>query len=220
MADEQAQEQVEAPTEEVEAPAEASEESQPSEETEASEKTEITQDESDKGDLRVPLKEEREKRQYLENLVRDPRFIAEQAARLGLTAKEEETAPARATGNVEEVVDFKLAMRDFPEVAKDPELLAYAGTLKDLYPGMSYHEAMSKAQDRFAKAKEAGQAEGKAKAKAEVDEKLKAQTVSNNQTAPTETDDLEERLHSTDKTVQEEALVELMMKRNKKLGIG
>lgn len=223
MGDEQVQESVETPEVVVE---ETPDETQPLEDEETSEKTEITPDDSnDRGDLRVPLKEERTKRQQLEELVRDPRFIAEQAARMGLVGNQPPQAPVDdqrplTAKEVEEIYDYKQAVKDFPEVAKDPELLAYAGTLKDIYPSLSYHDAMAKAHDRFAKAKEAGQVEGKAKAKAEVDEKLKAQTVSNTQTPPGEVDDLDERLKSPDRKVHEDALVELMMKRNKKMGIG
>ena len=217
MADEQAQEAVETPEVVVE---ETPEETQPLENEETSEKTEITPNDSDdRGDLRVPLREERTKRQQLEDLVRDPRFIAEQATRMGIVGRpqptEEEQRPLTAR-EVEEIYDYKQAIKEFPGVAKDPELLAYAGTLKDIYPTLSYQEAMAKANERFVKAREIGQAEGKAKAKSEVDEKLKAQTISNTQNPPRGIDDLDERLKSGDKRVHEEALVELMMKRNKK----
>lgn len=215
MADEPAQ--VETTTPEAEAEEQTPETEVTVSEDAPQETAENTTEESGKGDLRVPLKEERTKRQELETLLNDPQFIARKAQEMGLGSQ---AAPqVQPADDLEDRIDFKFAMREYPDVAKDPETLAYAATLKDLYPSLSYSQAMQKARDKFASAKAEGVTEGRTKAKTEVDDKLKAQTVSPTQVASTVEDDLTERLQSTDKKVQEDALVELMIKRNKKLGI-
>jgi len=62
-------------------------------EVEEQDETENTTESTDRGDLRIPLKEERTKRQTLEQKLKDPEFIRQQAEELGLMNNADEYNP-------------------------------------------------------------------------------------------------------------------------------
>jgi hypothetical protein len=117
MADEQAPVEVETTVEETpnETPAETPEAT-----------PEVVKEEPDRGDLRVPLQEERRKRQELERLSADPQWVYEQAKKLGLAGEDENPPPAApAPSNqvtpeaVERIIDIRETVKARPEF--DPE---------------------------------------------------------------------------------------------------
>lgn len=62
-------------------------------EVEEQDDIENTTESNERGDLRIPLKEERTKRQTLEQKLKDPEFIRQQAEELGLITKTDEYNP-------------------------------------------------------------------------------------------------------------------------------
>ena len=238
MADEQAEEQIETPESKEETP---ETEEQSEEESETSEKTddgeaENTQDKSGKGDLSIALKQEREKRQALEKALQNPQFVYEQARRLGLTEEQaQQAAEDAASGEtpspkgedfrkvIADELDYRDAIKTYPDLAKDPEMLAWAGTKMQINPRLSYSQAFAEIAKTLGTQKESGKVEGAAKAKQEVSDKLKAQTVSGASSTPASEVDEDEELAQKAKSInpqeQMDAMTKIMMKKNKKFGI-
>ena len=171
-----------------------------------------------KGDLRVPLKQTREELRQLREQLNDPNFIYEKAKGLGLAAEEDLTPQAPGQGYqpqdvqkmVKDQMEVEKTYEKYPELRQDEELRFMVAGL--INKGMS----PLKAADRtFAKIKEAN--EKAAQAAAEEEKKVvttqeAAQTISS--TSEKNADDSEfDRLYKLSKSpdfrVQKKALIEL-----------
>lgn len=213
----------------VQGPAEetASEETQ--EQTEVLEDTgseaEQTQsDDTDRGDLRVALKEAREAKRALEAKHNDPDFIYEQAKKLGM-AQEPQGQPARpgvpqaplTPAQAQAMIRAEKAFDKYPELRTNTKLRLMAGALVD--GGM---DALDAADEVFSMmSKKAGEAkvEGAREAKNEITEREKAQTVGNTvRTSPVDERlaDIQKRMKSPDRATQEQAVMEKLMLENEK----
>jgi len=121
----------------------------------------------DKGDLRVPLKEERTKRQELEAQINNPEFISQKAKELGLV-EEQEFAPQTETPNVSAAVQYELskekALEKYPSLRVDEDLQVMVTGF--INKGIDPLKAADKAFDKIKK-----QAEESAKQQAEEDKK-------------------------------------------------
>lgn len=212
-----------------EAVEESSKEEQPETAAETGSEPEKTDSEEPKGDLRVALKEERAKRQALEQALADPNTIYQRAVELGLAAPgEEQEAPsspsASPAANVPALVKFSLAMEKAQEkypALKDNEddQLAVSALIR------KYGDPVKAADLYYSKlnqAKEAGKTEGALQREQEVTEKERAQTASSQSDVTSdaaELAELQEQARSLDRKVQEQALQKLLERRNKELGI-
>lgn len=223
MADEQA------PTEVVDTPT-PQEEAQP-ETTEDTVREDVTNssEDSKKGDLGEALRQERELRRKYEEALTNPEFVYQQAKKLGLTEEEAQEQASQAVQQpqvdiasmvdrqVERRLDYQQAITEFPEMAKDPELQAWAAALVD--SGKTHVEAAKIIQKRLGSTQAQAKAEGMTQARQEVSEKERAQTAPTNVPASnqaSELDDLRKRMKSWDKKTQENALVEWLKIKNKK----
>lgn len=194
----------------------------------------------DKSDFKTAMFEERRKRQELEQRLNDPQFIYEQAKRHGLTEEEAQAEAAASAASptirqpqvdistivdktVASRLDYQEAIGMMPDIAKDPELKAWAAALVGDGPdrgGMSHVEAVKTIQKRLGQTAQAAKAEGAAAATTTISEKERAQTAVT--TAPTNPQaDEEERMHRDisnryNPKAQEAALIEFMKKRNKR----
>jgi len=138
MADEQAQ--VEETTEVVE---QSAPEETTSNEVTDSEVAQTQPDDDGAGDLRVPLREERSKRQAYEKMLQDPQFIYEQARKLGLTEDAAEAVasqpqtqtPAYPAQDIPTIVslqlDFERTIEKDPELKSDPAMRTWFASLMD-----------------------------------------------------------------------------------------
>jgi len=183
-------------------------------------------------DLRVPLKEERQRRQQLENQMNDPLFIYEQAKRLGLTEEEAQNATEMAAEGgkkvsqpdllnhqlpilVQRQVEIERAKEKYPALTSDP----IAGTMVTalIQGGMS---PMKAADEVFSRMKAADVEKDKAKDDEKVREETRkenAQTATPGVSNPTviEQDELLRRSRSYDKKEQDTAMIEILKRRNK-----
>lgn len=231
MADEQAQGEVETPA--VETPEQQTSEEtsngSEAEQTPVTENTEETTDD-DKGDLRVPLREERQKRQELESRLNDPNFVYERARALGLTQEEAQAEVQQSQTQVPNLNELDaryeyLKAKDksvdkYPQLAKDEEDQIAVTALSNA-KGISLLQAADKYYAKVGKVKEEAKVEGINQAKTEITAKEQAQTVSSG-SAPTGGEDearLRQDAKSYNKHVSEAAQLELIKIRNKKLGI-
>lgn len=187
--------------------------------------------ESDQGDLRIPLQEERRKRQeYEQQLARlnDPAFIFEQARRLGLADGDftpEVPALAGQPIDVAAEVNFQLqiaqAKEKYPEVTNDPVLseAAWALVQKGHSPLQAVDIVQKNLDKRLAKATEAKVKERiDAEASSEASKRSAALTETGS-SGSSESSEIE-RLTAVSKNwkdpkAQENALLELMKLRAK-----
>lgn len=199
-----------------------------------SEDDENTDDEqsSNRGDLRVALKQEREQRRRYEEALSDPNFIYEQAKRLGLTEEEAQEAAEQSSfqgvrtpnqdiasmvsKQVEARLDYEKAVQEFPEMAKDRELKAWAAALVD--QGKTHIEAARVIKKRLGLEKQSAKAEGINQARSEITDKERAQSAPIS--APVSADaiaaaDLQKRMKSYDKKTQEKAFTEWIIQRDR-----
>lgn len=128
-----------------------------SEDTE-SELDENSSDESDnRGDLRTALHQARAK-------LNDPDVVYRQAVKLGLvdagnaSQPTDTLTPEYVNRIVESKLDYQEAVRQFPELAKDKELKAWAGALVE--QGKTHTQAAKIIQKRLGVLKEAAKVEG------------------------------------------------------------
>jgi hypothetical protein len=166
-----------------------------------------------RGDLRVPLKQERTKRQALEAQLNDPNFIIQRAKALGLTGEETKNQ-IDVTSEVKKQLEIEKAKEKYP-LLRSNEALQYAVTAY-LNRGMNPIKAADKVFAEIEKAKEEAAKESAEVEKRVVKDQEKAQTVMSS--ADKSGDDVEiERLvkqsKSWDKRVQMAALIELEKKR-------
>lgn len=194
------------------------------EEDSGSEAAQTQSEANDKGDLRIPLKEERERRQRLEMALSDPNFIIEQAKRLGLTAEEaaaEAQAQANLTpGEVRQQIRVEKALDKHPELRTNHKLQLMASAL--IQGGMDPVEAADEVMGLMSKGAEQGRMEGVKQAKTEISEKERAATVNGQVRTDTESqrlDDLRKRMKSYDRRTQEDATVEWLKAKNEKNGV-
>lgn len=101
------------------------------------------QSEPDRGDPRIAMQDERRRRQLMEQNLNDPQFIYEQARKLGLAADETPTSPpltqptqqAQQTQTpdiasmVEHQLDYRDAIRNWPDLEKNEGLRMWAASL-------------------------------------------------------------------------------------------
>lgn len=176
-------------------------------------------------DLRVPLKEERERRQRLEQSLNDPNFIYERARVLGLT--DGDTPPAQAPAQSSDVsaevrrrYRVEKAMDKYPELAGDDKLQMMVSAL--IHGGIDPVDAADEVFSRMKRGEEVAKAEAAKQAKAEISEKEKAQMASN--TVRTDSDseriaEIRKNMKSPDRITQEQATVEWLKSLNEKSGI-
>jgi hypothetical protein len=191
-----------------------------------------TSEEADKGDLRVPLKEERTKRQELEAQLNDPDFIYQQAQRLGLTEAQAQAVADESQNNfqtaqtpdvqslVRQTLEVEKAKEKYPELAKDVDLGVMVTAL--MQKGYSPLKAADKVFERFGKAKEEGKVEGVVQAKTEITDKERAQTVSSGANVSSDQAELERLVKdskSLNPATQKNAMLELIKRQNKESGI-
>lgn len=184
------------------------------------------------GDLRVPLKEERTRRQELEAQLSDPDFIYQKAQELGLTQAQAEQAVNQAVdesafqpqGDVQHIVrqtmEIEKAKDKYPELSKDKELGVMVTALMN--QGLSPLKAADKVFERFNKVKEEGKTEGAVQTKTEISDKERAQTVSSGSSVSSDQAEIERLTKdskSLNSTTQKHAMIELLKKRNKEQGI-
>jgi len=217
MADEQAQEEVE-----------TSQEEQPSEETSTGSEAEIKEEEpknteatTDKGDLSVALKQEREKRQTIERQLNDPNFAYELAKKHGLTEEQASgngtPPPINTYDQVNEILAYKEAVKEFPKAETDPDI----ANMVDGLVGKGYKpaDAVKVVQKRFSDAMEEAKTEGVKQKENEDKTQKQAQTA---EPSPNISFDAEEQetlikqskdyLHPQ---VQKEAMLKLIKKQHK-----
>lgn len=230
MADEQAQEVVE-PQEDIQPAADTATQEPLETQENVSEDDQNTSKESDRGDLGVALKQEREKRQQLEQSLRDPNFIYNQARQLGLTEEEAQqqvdaaTAPTTSSAfnpsdiqsQVKRAMEMEKTIDKYPQLAKDREDQILVSALID--SGLSPLKAAEKFYSRFEKTKEEAKTEGATQAKQEISDRQRAQTAVSGSPAPSqsaESEDLQRRMKSVNSKVQREAMTEWLKQRNRK----
>ena len=217
--------------EKVEAETTASEETQKQTSTEEVNDSEVenTQDtenttlEVDRGDLRIPLKEERTKRQELEAQLNDPEFIYQKAQELGLTQAETKDMVEKAEERGMSYKDYKYfseldkAQEKYPQL-KHNEPLQYSVTAY-INKGMSPLKAADKVFSEIQK-------ETEELAKQRVDEKKqeeiaqeKASNVSSTSTSTAESAEMEQLKRdskSLDRKTQKKAMIKLIELKEKK----
>jgi hypothetical protein len=229
MADEKAKEEVETSeeTSEKETPKQQS-----SEQEESASEGEKTPSEPDRGDLRVALKEERTKRQTLENQLKDPMFVYQTAKELGLTESEAQAASETTSdqeiqqpqppqpnfyGVAEEVFDYKKAVENFPQVESDPDIRDMVNGM--VQAGKKPAEAVKIVQKRFEKAAELAQKETDQEKKAEAEVQKGASTApvsSNVSFEDEEMAELQEKSKDLDPAIAKKAQIEILKKINKR----
>ena len=192
-------------------------------EVENTQDTENTTLEVDRGDLRIPLKEERTKRQELEAQLNDPEFIYQKAQELGLTQAETKDMVKKAEERGMSYKDYKYfseldkAQEKYPQL-KHNEPLQYSVTAY-INKGMSPLKAADKVFSEIQK-------ETEELAKQRVDEKKqeeiaqeKASNVSSTSTSTAESAEMEQLKRdskSLDRKTQKKAMIKLIELKEKK----
>ena len=113
--------------------------------------------EADRGDLRVPLKEERQRRQELESKWNDPNEIVTRARELGIVDEpdplEQPQYQSESQSDVQQVVktqiEIEKAYEKYPELKSDDELRYMVAGL--INRGMSPLKAADKAHEKMQK---------------------------------------------------------------------
>jgi len=226
MSDEQDKEEVE--TSEAEEPKE-----QPSEEAEAASEGVKTPEETDNspegGDLRVALREERRKRQELDEKLKDPDFVYGRAKELGLTAEEQEelaqptpTPPVQMDANaMNEFYNYKKEVEKFPEAESEPlvasriNFLMESSKVDGVYtknPIQVLNQVKKEWEDKMAIHQKAG-ADDK---QAEIADVNQMKTADSDVNATDDDDedmtDLQKQAKSYNPAVQEKAMAEMIKK--------
>lgn len=191
-----------------------------------SEAAQNTSDEAGKGDLRIALKEEREKRRAYEARLNDPDFIYERARALGLAQGEETAAPTppatqtNISAEVRRTIRMEKALDKYPDLATDDKLGLMVSAL--IQGGLDPVEAADEVFSRMNKKAEVAKVEGAQQAKAEISEREKAQTMGNTVRTDPEAErinQIQKDMRSPVKATQEAATIEWLKNMNKKRGI-
>lgn len=228
MADEQAEAEVDTAGQETEQQtSEETSNGSEAEQTQETENTEATNDD-DKGDLRVPLREERQRRQELEQRLNDPNFVYERARELGLTAEEAQAEAQQATqpqGLSPQQVDARYefmrskekSVDKYPQLAKDEEDQIAVTALANA-KGISLLKAADSYYSKMGKVKQEAKVEGMAQAKTEISAKEQAQTVSSGSTTSSadsvEMEQLIKDSKSLNSGVSDKAMIEILKRKN------
>lgn len=230
MANEEAEEVVE-PQEEESQPVEETTQNEPSEtEDNVSEDDQNTSEESDRGDIRIALKQERERRQQLEQSLSDPNFIYSQARQLGLTEEQaqqqveavqaapQSSAPSQpdVRSQVRYEINMEKTLDKYPQLAKNKDDQILVSALID--SGLSPMKAAEKFYSRFEQTKEEAKTEGATQAKQEISNRERANTASTGNTtnqSNAEMEDIRSRMKSYDRRTQEKATIEWLKLKNK-----
>lgn len=187
-----------------------------------------------RGDLQEALRQERERYRMLEAQLNDPNAIYQHAMRLGLTEEQAQDAastayqqqiqtqqpyltPEQVDARVEAKLDYEKAIAEFPDLAKDRELQAWAAEL--VRQGKTHLQAAKTIQKRLGLVKQTAKTEGITQAKTEITQKERAQTAPVNVNTDSDAsymEDLKARMKSYDKKTQENAYTEWIMLKNKK----
>lgn len=181
--------------------------------------------EADKGDLRVPLKEERTKRQELEAQLNDPDFIYQKARELGLTEEEaQEAVDAQTTPEVKQPKggyneyqyyrSLEKAQEKYPDLEKDEDLQLMVTAL--INKGMLPEKAADKVFEKIQKTTEEAQKAGAAAERESITEKEKAQLASsssNMSSSDAEMEQLQKDAKSFNRVTQEKAKIEILKRR-------
>jgi hypothetical protein len=192
-------------------------------EAENTQETENTTNESDRGDLRVPLKEERTKRQELEAQLNDPEFIYQKAQELGLTQAEAREAVENKEERGMSYKDYKYfseidrAQEKYPQLKKN-ESLQYSVTAH-INKGMSPLKAADKVFSEIQKETEELAKQRLDEKKQEEIEQEKASNVSSTSTSTAESAEIEQLKRdskSLDRKTQEKAMIKLMQLKEKR----
>jgi hypothetical protein len=188
------------------------------EEASDSEVEQNTADEVDRGDLRVPLKEERTKRRELEAQLNDPDFIYERAKEFGLTqAQTEELVDKAEDREGMSYKDYKYfseldkAQEKYPQL-KRSETLQYSVTAY-INKGMSPLKAADKVFSEIQKETEELAKQRLEEQKQEEIAQEKASNVSSTSTTSAESSEVEQLRRdakSLDRKTQEKAMVKLI----------
>lgn len=181
-------------------------------------------DETGKGDLRVPLKEERERRQKLEMALNNPDFILERARVLGLAQGDESTEPANnapsISAEVKRQVRVERTLEKYPELQSDEKLQLMVSAL--IQGGLDPVEAADEVFSRMKRTEEKAKVEAAQEAKAEIGEREKAQLSGNTVRTSPESQrlaDIQKDMRSPNKATQEAATLEWLKAKNEKNGI-
>lgn len=228
MADELANAEVDTAAEEI-PEQQTSEETSNGSEAEQTQETENTEESTgdDKGDLRVPLREERQRRQELEQRLNDPNFVYERARALGLTAEEAqaEAQQAQTTQPDMAVLDARYefmrskekSVDKYPQLAKDEEDQIAVTALANA-KGISLLKAADSYYSKMGKVKQEAKVEGMAQAKTEISAKEQAQTVSSGSTTSSadsvEMEQLIKDSKSLNSGVSDKAMIEILKRKN------
>jgi hypothetical protein len=183
-----------------------------------------TADEVDRGDLRVPLKEERTRRQELEAQLNDPDFIYERAKEFGLTqAQTEELVDKVEDREGMSYKDYKYfselekAQDKYPQL-KRSETLQYSVTAY-INKGMSPLKAADKVFSEIQKETEELAKQRLEEQKQEEIAQEKASNVSSTASSSVESTEMEQLVReskSLDRKTQDRALIRLIELKEKK----
>lgn len=191
----------------------------------SSEAVKTQSDGTERGDLRIPLKEERERRRALEARLSDPDFIYERARALGMAQGEEPTAPKEpeaplTPAQARAMIRAEKAFDKHPELRTNDKLRRMAAALVD--GGMDPVDAADEVFSMMSSKAEEAKVEGKKEAQSEITEREKAQMVGNTVRTDSESEraqDIRKRMKSYDRSTQEQATLEWLKARNDKEGV-
>lgn len=189
--------------------------------------TEDVQTEVREPDLRVPLQEERRRRQEYERQLSDPQFIFQKAVELGLAdadaqpelpqAATPQVAPTDIAQLVELQLDFRETIAKYPDLnpnGGDPALSAWAASLVDKghKPSEAADIIYKAINSRISKAK----SEGAKEKEAAILEKELATSVTSSSNTTSEASEMENLKAQTknwkNPKAQEQAILELFKK--------
>jgi len=174
-------------------------------------------DEADKGDLRVPLKEERTKRQELEAQLDDPEFIAQKAREIGIiqdnVQNEAQPQQGQDTGysQYKYFSELDKAQEKYPQLKKN-EALQYSVTAY-INKGMSPLKAADKVFSEIQKESEELAKQKIDETKKEEQERANATNVTSTSTDTKESSEYEQLIRdskSLDRKKQDKAMIKLL----------
>ena len=195
-----------------------------------SEAAQTQTDEDGVGDLRIPLREERSKRQQYEKLLQDREFIYEQAKKLGLTEDGESSSNAAeapqqynnqnfSAADVSNIVSIQLdherVIDKQPEFKSDPALRTWYASLLD--GGHRPKEAASIINKTLNSRATTAKTEGALAEKNAISEKERASTITNTSTVNAEAEEIQNLRQQArnwkDPKAQERAMLKLLQKK-------
>ena len=186
-----------------------------------SEAAQTQSEDTDRGDVRVALKKEREE---FRRKMNDPDYILQQARLLGLTEEEKATPQAPESPLTASEVRIQIraekAIEKYPELATNRKYQLMADAL--VRGGMDPVDAADEIFNLSKRDTEKVRVEAAQAAKAEIGEREKAQMVGNTVRTNPEAERLSEiqrNMKSPNKSTQEAATLEWLKAQNEKNGI-